>query len=373
MIEYIINQWRNKKSTIFLIMLGFFIGNLVLSLGISMSVENIKQTYDKNSGVPEKQLELTTSCIERRNIEGTIKFYKDISKYGEVQILSLEKIILDKYNKEYQVIPVCFQKNEGWHIPIIKGRYFKTEEIWDSEKQIIIGKEIAKENKIKLGDTLWVNGQSYIVIGISGRENRTTQWDNVVYVSWNDFLESNRTYIDTNTLFSVLKSGKDAFIENFSKEEAKAFKLGMELTYTYMEEVGEDSVRNSILITCIATILVFAVAIINITNLMIYWMLERQKDLAVLKALGANNRYLTRCLILEVFVMTAISAFLAVFLQVLVEGLFGDILAQNGIYATVTLANFIFAFMVTCVCGLLSAIMPARQVMKVQPADSIKE
>ncbi len=67
--EYIINQWKNKKITVFLIMLVFFVGNLVLSVGISMSVEAIKQAYDKNSGVPKKQLEIRTTCLREVSAE----------------------------------------------------------------------------------------------------------------------------------------------------------------------------------------------------------------------------------------------------------------------------------------------------------------
>jgi len=119
-----------------------------------------------------------------------------------------------------------------------------------------------------------------------------------------------------------LKSGKETFIENFSKEEAKASDLGMELTYTYMNEVESASTNNSILITIIASVLVFAIAIINISNLMIYWTLERRKDLSILKAIGADNYYLTKCLLIEIFVMTMLSAIAAILLQKVIAFLF---------------------------------------------------
>jgi len=124
MLEYVISQWKQKKGTIILIMLGFFIGNVVLSFGTSISVENIKQSYDRTSGNPEKQLELEITALKQDCGEEVRVICENLSKYGEIQILSFGKIQIANGKQQYQVVPVCFNMEESWHIPITDGRYF---------------------------------------------------------------------------------------------------------------------------------------------------------------------------------------------------------------------------------------------------------
>ncbi len=370
--EYVINQWKSKKLTVALIMLGFFIGNLVLSVGISMSVETMKQTYDENSGVPESQLEIELRCEDSVRAESVLDLCERIGKIGELQIVSFQTVELNEYGKSYQVVPVIFEKEEEWHIPMIAGEYFTVQQIQDEARWMIAGQSIAKEHGIEVGDVIQLNGQEYHVAGICGRENRGTKWDDIIYAPMGDVAETCKEYFEENWIGAVLKSGKDVMISKFGELEREAKEHGIELTYCELLTDGEDSFWNSIIITVIATVLVFTIAILNITNLMIYWMLERKKDLAILKALGAHNRYLTGCLVAEIVAMTLLSACLAIAVQLVVTGLCGEVLEKNEIYCNVTYVNFILSFVITVVCGVIAAVIPARQMMRVQPSESIR-
>ena len=50
MLLYVIKQWKEKKITVMLLILGFLVGNLVLSVGTSVAVENVKMLEDQTSG-----------------------------------------------------------------------------------------------------------------------------------------------------------------------------------------------------------------------------------------------------------------------------------------------------------------------------------
>lgn len=75
----------------------------------------------------------------------------------------------------------------------------------------------------------------------------------------------------------ILKNGKSRFLEDFEKQKEQLQKQGMILAYQEIQGVEKDSVGNSILLTIIASGLVFLIAIINLSNLMIYWMMERKR------------------------------------------------------------------------------------------------
>ena len=127
-------------------MIGFFVGNLVLSIGTSISVETIKQSYDSTSGNAQKQLEIDLHGIEGKEMEPDMvaEICKKLAGYGEIQLVSIETANTN-YGDRYQVVPVKFYKAEDWHVPILEGKYFSVEQISDMEKQVIVGKEIAKK------------------------------------------------------------------------------------------------------------------------------------------------------------------------------------------------------------------------------------
>lgn len=55
MLEYIKKQWISKIRTLVFIIVGFMVGNFVLSCGISISVETITRQRDMTAGDPYGQ------------------------------------------------------------------------------------------------------------------------------------------------------------------------------------------------------------------------------------------------------------------------------------------------------------------------------
>lgn len=370
--QYIIKQWKNKKITVFLMILGFLIGNIVLSIGTSISVETMKQTSDSNSGNPDKQLEIQVDMKENSEVGTLSSLFEKMANFGEIQVLSLDKVELNKYKNHYQIIPVNFQKSETWHVPIIEGRYFSKEDMGDKEKQVIIGRGVAEENRIETDDSLEINNMECRVIGICGRSNRGTQWDSVIYIPQNDFMGENPEYFSESNFSLVLKSGKAHFIKEFNNIEKEYSEKNIEVSYMYLQGKDNNGFYNSIIITVIATTLVFVIAIINITNLMLYWILERKEDIAVMKAMGADNHYIIKYLAIEIVSMALIGALLGIVLQKIAVLFLEEFLQKNEIYCQVTYVNFMISFAVTVVCGLMATIIPAKQMAKIQPAEGLK-
>lgn len=86
MFRYLINQWRFRPFTIALIIFGFFIASVVLSIGISVSVENYRYINDRNSGDTREQLIINLYFQDEPRVDSSL--IKDYSQYGELQIIS---------------------------------------------------------------------------------------------------------------------------------------------------------------------------------------------------------------------------------------------------------------------------------------------
>ncbi|MGE7219222.1 hypothetical protein ACQKJC_22320 [Priestia koreensis] len=142
MYQFIFRQWKNRKKTILLIIIGFFIGSLVMSLGTSASLGSLEYINDQKSGNPKQQLDVFLSHNSdwyQKDVEDTVE---KLSKFSEVQILSMGNRKLDQYNDSFPIVPVLFHQEPNWHIPLIGGRYFSKEDMREN-KSIIIGKSIA--------------------------------------------------------------------------------------------------------------------------------------------------------------------------------------------------------------------------------------
>ncbi len=372
MVKYIINQWKSKRVTVALIITGFLVASIVLSFGISICRHNFEYAYQQFSGDPQKQMEITIQSKENAGI--SIHLLEQIKSFGELQLLNCGNVLLDDYKVEYQIVPIWFEKSIAWHVPILNGRYFEEKELEPTKKEIVIGREIAKQHNVSTGDTLKINMQDFVVIGICGLNERETQWDSVIYVTVPDFTINNIDYIlSIENLFAVIKSGKQEFLDSSEEIMQVAEKYNNTIRFQgFEEEIDYGIIRNSIVITVLSSGIIFIIAMVNITNLMIYWIMERRKEFGIIKAIGGTNRYIVKCIIFEIVIMTIISAFLAIILQSCFSWLFEDILVSNGIYVKVTYVNYLISIIVAMLCGIVAAIIPAKRAITVQPSEILK-
>ncbi|MGE6260696.1 ABC transporter permease [Heyndrickxia sporothermodurans] len=374
MYQFIFRQWKNRKVTLLLIIMGFFIGSLVMSLGTSASIESLEYINDQKAGNPEQQLDVFLSREgdwNQKDVEDTVE---RLSEFGEVQLLSMGNRKLDQYNGSYPIVPVLFHREPDWHIPLIEGKYFSKEDMRDN-KSIIIGKSIADKHNINLGDRVVIGGKKFLVIGIGGRSSRETSWEHAIYMPWKAYQGIYEDcFLEENDLHSVsihLESGKDQFMQNSNKLMETANQKGIKLDFENVSNVDSSSFRNSLVITIVATVLIFTIAIINIIHLMLYWLVERKREIGIMKALGANNGYIAKTVLLEVLIMSIIGCLLAISVQYLAMLLISDSSLGKEITFQVTWLNLFYAMGVSLFFGMISAIAPALNAMRFEPISAI--
>lgn len=374
MYQFIFRQWKNRKVTILLIIIGFFIGSLVMSLGTSASIESLEYINDQKAGNPEQQLDVFLSRNgdwNQKDVEDTVE---RLSEFGEVQLLSMGNRKLDQYNDSFPIVPVLFHQEPDWHIPLIEGKYFSKEDMKEN-KSIIIGKSIADKHNINLGDRVVIEGEKFLVIGIGGRSSRETSWEHAIYMPWKEYLGIySDCFLEENDLHSVtirLESGKDQFMQNSNMLIETANQKGIKLAYKNVSNVDSSSFRNSLVITIVATVLIFTIAIINIIHLMLYWLGERKREIGIMKALGANNVYIAKTVLLEVLIMSIIGCLLAISVQYLAMLLLSDSSLGKEITFQVTWLNLFYSMGVSLFFGMISAIAPMLNAMRFEPISAI--
>lgn len=374
MIKYILRQWSKRKATFILIIFSYFIGSLVLSIGISNCVSMYEAITDSNYGLEDDNADITISTenntvIEKNTLDEVVGYF---SGYGEIQILNATADV--RFNGEnvggaFPVVPSYFEKSVNWHIPIVKGSYFNVDNMLNNDNVTVVGKEVAKNNKLDIGDTIYINETEYRIIGICGRENRGTGWESAIYIPYRGDLFSNLLSGYNNFTF-MLHEGRDESIEN-AKDLEKYLEQNNIIFTIDSIEMAHGDMTSTLTLTILSSSLVFLIIIINITNLNIYWVYDRKKALSIMRAIGVTKNKIKKYMVLESVCMSIIGCCLALLVQLIIANLFEHVFAQNEIYIRITLMNYIVSCAVVSFVGIIAAIAPIKKVLKYKIAHIV--
>lgn len=362
MYKYLFRQWKKRKATMLLIVFGFFIGSLVMSIGISNCYETALLLQDRKMGNPEEQLFCDLISEEKIDVNQVSELVNKLADYGAVQILNI-------VNDHIAVVPVIMKSDDVWKVPVIEGEFLTSEGILSGRNDIVIGKSIAESKGIKCGDEITIFDKEYKVVGICGRVNRETSWEHAVYVPYGQFVDRlNQMNIKNYSIWA--SSGKDAILK---QDEDLQHLFGEQTLLSYREAVSLEtsSFDNSIIIAAASTILVFVIAIINIIQLLLYWVIDRKRELGIMKALGAGNKYIICSMVLETTVLAAIGSILSLIVQGVMSRCLVTIARDTGIGMDLNIFNLVLAISITILFGLLAVIVPIKRAINADPVRII--
>jgi putative ABC transport system permease protein len=113
--------------------------------------------------------------------------------------------------------------------------------------------------------------------------------------------------------------------------------------------------------------------IIGISNIMVYIVKERTKEIGVRKAIGAKPGSIVALIVQESVVITVISGFVGVGLGVLALNLIGDRLEEYFIKSpSVGWGTIIMAFVALVFSGLIAGFVPAYRASRIKPIEALR-
>lgn len=255
-------------------------------------------------------------------------------------------------------------------------------------KKAVVGNNYRIANKIfskplGLGDKIYVNDEKYEIIGFYA-EIGNPQDDANVIIS----LDDAEALFDTKDKYQMIYLKAEAGVapsdlaekltEKLRKD--KGFKEGQEdFSITTLESQLETfnqifGVLNGILVL-IAGISIL-VAAVNIANTMYTSVLERTKEIGIMKAIGAVNGYIMSVFVIESGFLGIFGGIVGVLVGYIIASVAGKIIAAAGysflkpIFPTwLTVGCILFAGIV----GTLSGFLPAKQASALNPVDALRE
>lgn len=375
MLKIIRNQWRAHPLGLTLILLGYLVGVFVVTIGTTVAYDARNYSLDSTSGNPEFQriLHINTSS-NRPYYEDLLPILKKVSERSQIQIRFEGGSITGKEQVNFSLLGVLYTQQPEWQVPLINGRHLTPSEAMSSEHVALIGKKLAKmifPNGIDSKTLLNINDEAYRIIGVVGRGNRETQWDNVIYLPLQALPQQVQTLPQQQIGMYLSENGGSP---EQSVELIKSFlqKIDQNITVAVSllgyPQNSSSQFWNSLTITSILAGTILFVSGINISNLSLFWILDRRKEIAIRKAVGATDGTIIRQILLEMMSLAILATFSAILLSLLLS----PFLKVFGLSLQVYWLGWVVSFLVAIICGGITSIVPVRASLKIQPAEVLR-
>lgn len=266
---------------------------------------------------------------------------------------------------------------ESQGIELAEGRWMSQVDA----REIVIGENIANEvfrDPIKVGDSIDILGRRLEVVGILEQFGDSAR-DNF--------------FIMTIFLFQQLSGQKDGYggiltkvddfrdIEFIGREMDYVLSLQDDLEdYTVLTPDRSEEVISGIIGTVQSALFLIAsvavlVAGIGVMNTMYTAVLERTREVGIMKSVGAKSWHIMLVFLLESMIIGAIGGGLGLLGGAGFAELIAWIARQRGFSffeSAVDLPTIVFVLVFTMAVGLFAGVLPARQAAKKKPVEALR-
>ncbi len=389
-LEYVwlaLRSISHRKLRSWLTVIGIIIGIaaitslLTLSQSLSQSIEEQFESFGTN------MIFITPkNMMSSMNFGGEIITEKDVSTLQSMP--EIEEIIptrvtsakIEFHDNEAYVTAASFELSnpdllKKMGLELIDGHWIEK----GDSRSVVLGHLVAHEifdEDIHVKNRVYLNGEKYVVVGIL-EEIGSSQDDMQVYVSDDDLIEiSGKDEIAA--ISALVRSGLD--VETVAdKAELKIKRARNDDDLIVMTSADILEQVNSIL-GIINFVLVGVAAIsllvgsIGIMNTMYTAVLERTKEIGIMKAIGAGRKDIMMIFLIESAIFGllggAIGAFLGTLLAKSMEVFSSSFPFHFNVYInpTIIITSILFAAIV----GAASGALPAYKAAKLKPTDALK-
>ncbi len=330
---------------------------------------------------------------------------------------SAEKVSLGSSKYYHQVfrgdeqieLEIRYTDSEFWEIfdyKLLEGDYYNEYDVEGKSYSAVISLDTSRklfgENKA-IGKYIDINGNKYIVKGIIDdvSELRPGQrgdiWLPVTTASEYDNIPGFIEKYNSSILFYALimadsENGLPAIREEFQMKLAsldpslykidiyggKISNIEIELL-TNTNELGKlffrlDQNESSFFypIIILGIILFMMLPVINLVNINLSRIMERSIEIGIRKTFGASSSVLNSQFIIENIILTLLGGIIALLLTWITIQIINKIGVFEFTTIKINLKIFIYSLLMTLVFGLLSGVLPAVRMSKMNPTECLK-
>jgi len=270
---------------------------------------------------------------------------------------------------------------------MLDGRYINQRDIDSKTKVVIIGRLVDEKLFSKttaIGKYLSLSGIQYKVVGIYSDDGGDDE-ENMLYIplSTAQSLYGNNDYIDMIYMTYnpemdydqalsfgnlITKKLKDRL--SIAKNDQRAIRVQNNAEGAKAVNLMSFGLGIIILVIGFGTLIA---GVVGISNIMIFIVKERTKEIGIRKALGASPRSIVSIILLESVLITAIAGYVGLLVGVGVLELATPTLAEYFIKDPKVSNTIVIAATITLVlAGTIAGYLPAKKASKIKPIIALR-
>ncbi|MBR9707233.1 MAG: ABC transporter permease [Candidatus Diapherotrites archaeon] len=370
------NLFRRKSRTA-LALAGLIIGigSLIVMIGLvegifletTEALGNLQGLYVLENGKVDDTLsfldesyvdELAKLSGVKHSIPNTSAILRTVD--GETQGLSASAIF------GYGTAPETLEESFVGEVveKLTKGRSLRS----GDRRKLLMSQTLADRLKKNVGDSIELNDSKFKIVGIG--EVTSELYANILVLTNEDAKElSDFPRGKISTIYLVLKNPEDA-----SKiAQIIDFKYEDELD-VYTQQDFADQIGGFLgifrQVTMVVALIAAFVAAVVVMNTMLMSILERFKEIGVLKAIGWTNDDVVKMIMLEAFFLGFLGGFGSLIVAFMVQA---ALWSSFGLNVLITPELVLQALVFSIVLSLIAAVYPAQRAVKLNPIDAIRE
>ena len=393
---------KNKLRTFlsgFTVALGILI--FIILFGLGNGLQSSFSMFFTDDQVNTIRIYPSTTTIPYRGYESNrqIKFTnEDVKKIKENFKVKIEDIVIRNsyytmfsYKQQantYQVRAVSPGHKSAEKTIIMKGRYLHEGDILNKTKHVVIGR-LVEEDLFKkengLGKYIHEGGKSWKVVGVFQDEGGDREERNL-YVPYttrqklrnNDEVEQMIVIYDKDMSYDqslVLERELDGYIKNLKIISPK------DNRGIYLSNTGEEQENSRQFASVLQIIISFIgigtllAGVIGISNIMVFVVKERTKEIGIRKAIGATPASIIAMILQESIFITMISGYFGLVSAIIILNSIGDSLMEKYFISSpyIETSNAIWATIILIFFGALAGYLPARKAAKIKPIVALQD
>jgi putative ABC transport system permease protein len=399
-LNYAIRNLLNRKIRTSLTVLSILVGIATIFIFISFGFGLYTYIDEISLTLGVDKLVVQTRGIGAPGLDSTFKLLdKDLDAlrktrgisvatgmpFSSAQITSQGKLVyqflvgLPVDDKEENELALGFLS-----VGVLEGRQLQK----GDRGRVFLGQSYSVDGRIfdkalKIGDKIEINGKDLKIVGFLEEIGNPSD-DSNIYITFDEYLALE----GSDELNYAMLVGKVDNVDEIDtiKERAtrnlrksRGQKEGKEDFFisSYQELIASFSGALNIVVGFIILIALVSVVVsaVNTANTMFTSILERTKEIGVLKAIGARNSEIMTIFLIESGIQGTIAGVLGVCVGALLSYIGGEILASLGwsfLKPVFPLVLFIGLILFATVVGVISGILPAYNASKKNPVDSLR-
>lgn len=394
---------KNKLRTFlsgFTVALGILI--FVVLFGFGNGLDNTFDKFFKDDALntmwvnPGRTSKAYMGYKANRRIEFDNKDLEDITSRFAFYIDGITPRISESGNVGYKLesnnytirgVAPAHQKNEM--TIMMKGRYINGLDVENKERNVVIGRLVEQDlfkGEDALGKFVSGGGRSWKVVGVF-QDDGGDREERIVYTPYTtlQLIQKNTDKIEQIIILykPELGYGGAVAFENQLRKYLKQKKYidptdrrGIEV-----RENASDLKQNDQFKTALSSIILFVgigtllAGIIGISNIMVFVVKERTKELGIRKAIGATPSSIIGMILQEAIFITSISGYVGLLAGIGILKLVGNTLEEDY-YITdpyVDLNTAIAATLLLIGFGAFAGYLPAKRAARIKPIEALTD